>query len=730
MGSKGTEDDLGLPLKAFNAGTRASGYSCGRLCWARLTLACLVASCSSLLGAAPSALADTCSNEALRVGASAALPECRAYEQVSPVDKENVDVAEGGASKVAVSGNGLVYTAYGAFAGSPASSYNFYLSRRGASGWLTEPLTATLATRPVGLGVSDQFFQFTDELSAGLLSHYNLDEETALASPPEPSDTFNIYRRDNLTGNYETVTTVPPLGAAPGGYNPQFGAATPDLEHVAWSGGFAAGPYFPGDPGSSVYAWTAASGMTLASIDPETEEPFSSAGVGDGSTVFQDPRAISADGSRIFFSVPFSSPPAGQLYVREGQGEPGATTRHLSRSFDGTVDPAGAQPGIFLTATPSGSKVLFKSTQKLTSDSTASAAESSSDLYLLDLEGDGGAGSLKDLTTADPSGARVEGLVGASDDLSRIYFIARGDLDGGGPAEAGDTNLYLWTQGGEVELVAELAAGEDQTIWASVGDPRKQSRVSPDGAFMAFATLAPLDPGFDNVDPTTALPHREVYLFDAQSGALECASCQGAGPAVADSSIKPLSTTTGGVAETGPADLIAHNLLPDGRLLYFESAERLLPEQDINGSKPDVYQFDSGSGSLSLVSTGRSSSPSVFVGADPDGSDAFFTTREQLLPSDRDELIDVYDARVGGGFPKPASPVASCEDDACQGEVSLPPASPSPASSAIVAPPGKAAKPKRCRKGTHKVRAKGGKTRCVKNGKKRRHHTNARRAGR
>ena len=731
MGSKGTEDDLGLPLKAFEAGTRASGKSGGRLYWARLTLACLVASCSSLLGGAPSALAGTCSNDALRVGASAALPECRAYEQVSPVDKENVDVAEGGASKVAVSGNGLVYTAYGAFAGSPASSYNFYLARRGASGWLTEPLTATLATRPIGLGVSDQFFQFTDELSAGLVSHYNLDEETALATPPEPSDTFNFYRRDNLTGSYETVTTVAPLGAEPGGYNPLFGAATPDLGHVAWSGGNAAGPYFPDDPGSSVYAWTPETGMTLASIDPETGEPFSSAGVGDGTTGYQDPHSISADGSRIFFSVPFSSSgPLGQIYVREGQGQPGATTRRLSRSLDGTVDPAGEQPAPFLTATPDGSKVLFKSTQKLTADSTASAAEFASDLYLLDLDANGGAGSLTDLTTSDPSGARVEGLVGASEDLSRIYFVAQGDLDGVGSAVAAQMNLYLWTAGEGTRFVAKLAASEDQAIWSPQSNPGRQSRVSPDGQFLTFATISPVDSSFDNVDPTTLLPHREIYFFDAAGSGPICASCQGSGPALADSSIKPLSTSSGVVPETGPADLIPRNLLPDGSRLYFESAERLLPGQDINGRKPDVYQYDSASGSLSLISTGRSSSPSVFTGASPDGSDVFFTTREQLLPSDRDELLDVYDARVGGGFAKPPSPTAPCEDDACQGEVSLPPAAPAPGSSAIVAPPGKTQKPKRCRKGTHKVRAKSGKTRCVKNGKKRGQKANSRRVGR
>lgn len=683
-----------------------------RLARASFVMAGLLASSALAAGSAVAA----CSNDALRAGASAVLPECRAYEQVSPVDKESVDVAEGNATKVAVAGSALVYTAYGAFAGSPAASYNFYLSRRDSTGWQTEPLTASLNTRPVGLGVSDQFFQFTDDLSAGVLSHYNLDPETALSQPPEPSDTFDVYRRNNLTGAYETVSTVAPLGAEPGGYNPLFGAASADLSHVAFSGGNAAGPYFANDPGSSVYAWDASSGMTLASLQPGTGEPFESAGVGDGTTNYQDPRSISADGSRIFFSVPFSSSgPLGQIYVREGQGSPGADTRPVSRPLDGTVDPAGEQPAPFLTATSEGSKVLFKSTEKLTADSTASAAELSSDLYLADLDANEGEGSLTDLTTSDPSGARVEGLAGASDDLSKVYFVARGDLDGPGPAAAGSPNLYLWSEGEGTRLVAQLASSEDEAIWAPTASPAKQAQVSPDGRFLAFATVAPVDPAFDNVDPVTSAPHREVYFFDANAGGPECASCRGPGPALADSSLRALSAGASGVPATGPADLIHRNLLPNGSRVYFDSRERLL-QGDVNGDEPDVYQYDTSSAELSLISSGQSGSPSIFAGASPDGRDVFFTTRQQLAASDEDELLDMYDARVDGGFPAPPNPLPPCEGDACQGEVTPPPGIVPSASGAVTGSgnPKPNRRAKRCPKGKHKVQKKGGRTQCVK----------------
>ena len=54
------------------------------------------------------------------------------------------------------------------------------------------------------------------------------------------------------------------------------------------------------------------------------------------------------------------------------------------------------------------------------------------------------------------------------------------------------------------------------------------------------------------------------------------------------------------------------------------------------------------------------------IGTDASGRDVFFTTADQLVGQDTDTDIDIYDARVDGGFPAPAlSP--SCSGDACQG---------------------------------------------------------------
>ena len=45
----------------------------------------------------------------------------------------------------------------------------------------------------------------------------------------------------------------------------------------------------------------------------------------------------------------------------------------------------------------------------------------------------------------------------------------------------------------------------------------------------------------------------------------------------------------------------------------------------------------------------------MFLDASASGDDVFFATRERLAPTDTDELVDVYDARVDGGFPAPTA---------------------------------------------------------------------------
>jgi hypothetical protein len=78
-----------------------------------------------------------------------------------------------------------------------------------------------------------------------------------------------------------------------------------------------------------------------------------------------------------------------------------------------------------------------------------------------------------------------------------------------------------------------------------------------------------------------------------------------------------------------------------------------------------------------------------FAGASADGGDVYFDTPQRLTWEDVDEHFDIYDARVGGGFPEPAAPAAPCaaaaEGSCQQGSGASPPGS-TPATSTFNGP--------------------------------------------
>jgi hypothetical protein len=104
----------------------------------------------------------------------------------------------------------------------------------------------------------------------------------------------------------------------------------------------------------------------------------------------------------------------------------------------------------------------------------------------------------------------------------------------------------------------------------------------------------------------------------------------------------------------------------DGRFVFFSTGEQLVP-QDTNGTTQDLYGYDTVTHVAHLLSSGApGSSGSYFVDANRSGRDVFFTTRDQLVGWDLDEHVDLYDARIGGGFPEPVKRLACDANDACR----------------------------------------------------------------
>ena len=148
----------------------------------------------------------------------------------------------------------------------------------------------------------------------------------------------------------------------------------------------------------------------------------------------------------------------------------------------------------------------------------------------------------------------------------------------------------------------------------------------------------------------------DAYRFDA---ALDSFTRLSAGSAGGNGAY---STT---VVPTVPSedvmrDLPFRGLSEDGSRAFFTTAERLVPED--RNEVADVYEW--ANGSLGLISGGAGAEPSYLMGSSADGSTVVFETASVLLPSDRDgEDLDYYAARIGGGFPEAPPPGEPCPCD-------------------------------------------------------------------
>jgi hypothetical protein len=363
------------------------------------------------------------------------------------------------------------------------------------------------------------------------------------------------------------------------------------------------------------------------------------------------------------------------------------------------------------------SRVFFTDVARLTVDSTA--LEGQPDLYEFNVETE----KVTDLTAdhnhpenSHLEHADVQGLVqGASEDGSYVYFVANGVLApgavpghcGGNAAPGATCNLYL-RHAGVTTFIAALSTGDQR--WREESGSREQdyvtARVSPNGRWFTFMSDRSLT-GYDNRDANSGEPDEEVFLYDATSKRLTCASCNptGArpvgmfvstngheiGPLVDRLSIWGNHWLAATIPSWGYVSFIIGSypyqtryLNNDGRL-FFNSDEGLVP-QDVNGEM-DVYEYEpegvgdctnasatfgeAADGCVGLISSGGSAEESVFIDASESGNDVFFLTAARLRPEDFDTELDMYDAQVcSDGSPclpvPPASPPPCTTGDSCK----------------------------------------------------------------
>jgi hypothetical protein len=690
----------------------------------RVSGACLLALAAIWLvgvSAAPAAAAS-CANAQFRSGPSEHLPDCRAYEQVSPVEKDGQDAmalrplrpAQASPCEAGEPCTVAYMNVGAAFGGAQGNDFpNAYLATRGAASWLTTALTPPTPQAPTN-GKAEVAYAFSEDLSQTVL-HVPLQQLTASA----PAGVYNLFLRQP-GGAYSLVTASTPAEPPQAGCTlcfeeedvPAFAGASSDFSHVIFE---ANDSLVEGAPGGGVENLYEAVGehVRLVGILPDGAIPAQGATAGGGIHAINEhahelAHAISQDGSRVLFEAAADggAPDPGQ----EGKTElydrlDGAATVEVSapapgakpsdcETLDRICDPGSAQ---FWAASDDGSLVYFTSKAALTKASNTGPEEASgeedagNDLYRYDVE----TGALTDLTvdTKDLDGADVQGVVGSSEDGSYVYFVADGDL--GGDAKSGEPNLYVWhgsAEGpGTVAYIATLRvptvkeATDIETMLAGtieyhsdVADwtsrpTESQAYVTPDGRHLAFMSVERLT-GYDNEDQATAAADHEVFEYSAETGRLVCASCD-------TGDVRPLGSAFIGAKLGERVSTPFHqprSLSDDGSRLFFSSPDPLVA--GISGGSTRIFEYEDGS--VQLISGTESGGGAVFLDASASGDDVFFATRERLVSSDTDELVDVYDARAGGGLAEPPATMP-CQGGACREALTLPPSFSAPASASF-----------------------------------------------
>ncbi len=587
-----------------------------------------------------------CPNEQRRGGFAERLPDCRAYELVTPPVESSSQFDAGGevayASTVATDGEAVTLVTTEPRPGAPTSGQD-YVATRGAGGWIAEDIMPIESYDGVGCPRHQEDYAYSEQLTKDLIqagggssaSESNVEENPESCNPEgrqvvsgEPVGHENLLVRDNATGAYRLVNVTPP-GVTPA--DAHFRATSADLSHVIFTeiAPLAEGARYGVE---NLYEWDEGA-VRLVSVLPDgTVVPGSLPALRETEGV------VSSDGSHVLFTY------GDALYDRIG----GQRTVLIDEKQGGSGLSGG---GSFAAATSDGSKVFFLDESKLTADSTAETGEP--DLYECVLSEGASKCELSDLTVA-AAGEHADVLrvtpLGVHDS-SYVYFVAKGVLasntreftDGEGKAvvegaQAGKQNLYLWN--GEkttfiaTGLVARVSLSYEQT--------------SPEGKWLEFESEESLT-GYDNVEPDHELA-RELFLYNAATGQLACVSCNPTGePPVEENRTSEPWVPGGGVQppvetrEEGAGAYKRRHLLTDAGQAFFETADALVPA-DTNGEL-DVYEYEGGH--VYLISSGTSSFQSNLEGASESGDDVFFRSDQALVSQDNQEgQFVIYDARV------------------------------------------------------------------------------------
>jgi hypothetical protein len=596
-----------------------------------------------------------CPNESLRTGLSAHLPDCRAYEQITPVEKEGAFEpfnAIGYATQEPLfseDGDHFMIDAEDTNWGSGQGPYFF---SRASDGW---QMTAAAPQPETGVD------NYQPDLTNPEFTSLALTADFFIAGGLDSPDTE--LKVGPVGGPYTTVASIP-KSVDP---HPEWAAVSEDFGKLILS--TTDRTLVPGHPsdtteGQDLYEFSEGQFRQLNVLT-------SGATIGScGATLVQEEgrkgelvasrHAVSPDGSRVFFEAV----PGGDC------SEP----KHLYMRVNGaeTVD---IGEYLFLTDSRSGSQ-LFLEQGSGTAGNEALFYDTASKV-------------LTPLLTVDLKGStQLSPHFEISEDFSTIYFTSGESLPNTGAPPGGGIYLYDVATG---TLRFVLAGNTGSGGAGSVQE--LESTISSEGRYYYFEAREVMGVPGGGLDAGLPAAYHDrdseqLYRYDSVENTVECVSCSSA----FDPEPKLSAENGGGTSNISP---VAPVVSADGDYAFFDTAAALVP-QDVDGEVPepvgtnekieeglspswDIYEWRKPGidgcalvqGCLSLITPGTDGVLVALIGTTPSGGDVFFTTHSSLVPQDKDTAGDVYDARIGGGFALPPRSL-ECEGDTCSTPANAP----------------------------------------------------------
>jgi hypothetical protein len=581
-----------------------------------------------------------CPNSAFRVGLSVALPDCRAYEQVTPIEKGAAQEPfhyRGGIESALLVGEDGEHAVLEApevdYGSSATSGQSPYLFSRGEGGWA---MTAGAPQPESGLDSAIPQVYSDDLTEVAFESAY---------SPSHWSESPEVeYKVGPIGGPYKKVISVPRVyvhEAEESGGGSGWVAGNRDLstlvletrDHELLGGETGT------KSGSDLYEYAASGGLKQLNVTGSGEDTVTIGSCGakmvDGEEdllrnhTASSTRSVSSDGSRIFFqAVP---------------GRNCSEAPHLYMRHDGS-ETVNIGAYAFVAANPEGTRLLLRS--------------GSGELVGYNVE----AGSFESRSASEVAEDRELEALGVP-----VRFVPEGDTAFARP------RYTFWTPpaavGGQASRYDDVEHVVECISCASSFDPAPK-----DSAYMGDAEGLPyVSGGLPDFEAASA--NGEFAFFTTISALV---------PQDIDQEILPEFDGDSGE--------------------YVNVGGHASPSTDVYEWRAGgVDGCGAVQGCLALITDGRGGYLNLFLGSADEGRDVFIYTRSTLSPEDKGAEGgigegNVYDVRMDGGFAPPPPRPTECEGDACSTPppppVDVTPSSLTFAGSGnVLAPPATAVKP-------------------------------------